>query len=60
MTEAAKILLALVQFAPEVRGVICRFWSCHTVDLGPVPPDLREDFAAVDKEIDEALKGRQR
>ena len=56
MSTAGKILLALVQFAPEVRDAVLRFWGAHVIDLGPVPPDLRQHAADVDAEIDRRLE----
>jgi hypothetical protein len=52
--NAADVLLALVNFAPSIKDIICAFWGhCgEALNLGPLPPDLKADFAAVDREID--------
>lgn len=59
MTEVAAFLKALIQFAPEIADVVRTFAGVHGIDLGPVPPDMKKDAAAVDREIDAALAAKK-
>ncbi len=64
MTGAAT-LIKLVAFATEavpelivpIRKLVCAFWSCNRVDLGPMPPDLKE-WHAIDDAIDAVIEKR--
>ena len=57
--SAGAILAEFARFAAahsaDVLRLVRAFWQTRP-DLGPVPPDLRADFAAVDAEIDKELK----
>lgn len=61
-TALVKFLAFLAQAAPEVVPVVqkamCAWWGCNTLDLGPVPPDLRS-FDAIDHAIDAELAKRK-
>jgi hypothetical protein len=63
MSEAAKLLLEFIKYAapmlPEIKALACSFWQCRVVDLGPVPRDLKADFAAVDADIDRQIAERE-
>ncbi len=63
MSEAAKILYDFAKWAaplmPEVLKLVRTFWQGRA-DLGPVPPDLKADFANVDAEIDALLAKKER
>ncbi len=52
----AQVLKALMQFAPDVIKTVREFAGVHGIDLGPAPPDIMKDAAAVDAEIDRRLR----
>jgi hypothetical protein len=62
MSDAAKLLIEFAKWAapmmPEVIKLVRTFWQGRA-DLGPVPPDLRADFAAVDADIDRQIAERE-
>jgi hypothetical protein len=46
---------AIIEHAPEAFEAISKTLAAQGIDLGPMTPDSRADFAAVDAEIDREI-----
>jgi hypothetical protein len=46
---------AIAEHAPEAFGAIAETLLAQGIDLGPMTPDARKDFGAVDTELDAQL-----
>lgn len=47
---------AISQHAPEAFSAIAQTLAAQGIDLGPMTPDARKDFDAVDVDIDKQLR----
>ena len=56
MDPRIAILKELISHAPEIAEVVRDFAGVKGLDLGPAPPDILQDAATVDAEIDAALR----
>lgn len=52
----ATIGKAILKHAPEAFSAISQTLAAQGIDLGPMTPDARTDFAQVDAEIDAEMK----